>query len=883
MARAVKDVYYGKTLRKSFARSEEILEMPYLLEIQKKSYKWFFETGLQEVFDDVDTITDYAGNLELSFIGFSMDDPPKYTIEECKAQDATYAKPIKVQVRLRNKETGEIKEQEIFMGDFPIMTDAGTFVINVAERVIVSQIVRSPGVYFARNADKEDNITYASTVIPYRGAWLEYETDLSDVFYVRIDKNSKLPVTCLIRAVGPRTDAEILDMFGEDPRILATLEKDSCKTYEEALLEIYRKLRPGEPPTVDSAESLLSALFFDPRRYDLSAVVRYKFNKKLALAPRLTGQKLAFPVADPATGEIVAEAGEVLTRERARELEKLGINEATIEVDDLHTGVHLVKVFSNRMVDMANFVDFDPEQAGVTEKVRFAVLKELLDQRDAESLSQEDFLDLIRARLDDLIPKHIIVDDIMASVNYLNCLAFGVGTPDDIDHLGNRRLRCVGELLQNQFRIGFSRMERVIRERMTLQSQDQTTLTPQALINIRPVVAAIKEFFGSSPLSQFMDQNNPLAELTHKRRLSALGPGGLSRDRAGFEVRDVHYSHYGRMCPVETPEGPNIGLISYLASYARINEYGFIEAPYRKVNKTYDEKGRVIDQVVTDEVVYMTADVEDEYVVAQANEPLDENRHFIRHRVSARRRDDILEIDAEKVDFVDVSPRMMVSVATSMIPFLENDDCNRALMGANMQRQAVPLMVTQQPLVATGMEYKAATDSGVAILAERDGVVERVDADHVVVRNDQGGVDEYSLIKFARSNAGTCINQRPIVSVGETVKKGQVLADGPAMRNGEISLGKNALIGFMTWEGYNYEDAVLLNEKIVREDVYTSIHIEEYETESRDTKLGPEEITRDIPNVSEDALKDLDERGIIRIGAEVKSGDILVGKVTPNG
>ena len=873
MARAVKDVYYGKTLRKSFARSEEILEMPYLLEIQKKSYKWFFETGLQEVFDDVDTITDYAGNLELSFIGFSMDDPPKYTIEECKAQDATYAKPIKVQVRLRNKETGEIKEQEIFMGDFPIMTDAGTFVINGAERVIVSQIVRSPGVYFARNADKADNITYASTVIPYRGAWLEYETDLSDVFYVRIDKNRKLPVTCLIRAVGPRTDAEILDMFGEDPRILATLEKDSCKTYEEALLEIYRKLRPGEPPTVDSAESLLSALFFDPRRYDLSAVGRYKFNKKLALAPRLTGQKLALPVADPATGEIVAEAGEVLTRERARELEKLGINEATIEVDDLHTGVHLVRVFSNRMVDMANFVDFDPEQAGVTEKVRFAVLKELLDQRDAESLSQEDFLDLIRARLDDLIPKHIIVDDIMASVNYLNCLAFGVGTPDDIDHLGNRRLRCVGELLQNQFRIGFTRMERVIRERMTIQDLD--IVTPQSLINIRPVTAAIKEFFGSSPLSQFMDQTNPLAELTHKRRLSALGPGGLSRERASMDVRDVHYSHYGRMCPIETPEGPNIGLINYLATYARINEYGFIEAPYRKVDHA---TGRV-----TDEVVYMTADVEDQYIVAQAAEPTDEEGRFINERITCRHRDEIIGVERERVDFVDISPRMMVSIATAMIPFLPNDDANRALMGANMQRQAVPLLTTEAPIVATGQEHKNCIDSEVAILAEEDGVVSKVDATSVSVRYDSGRTGDYKLIKYLRSNHATCINQRPIVNAGQRVEKGEVIVDGPSTSNGEIALGKNILMGFMTWEGYNYEDAILLNERMVKEDVFTSIHIEEYETEARDTKLGPETITRDIPNVGEDALKDLDERGIIRVGAEVRAGDILVGKVTPKG
>ena len=869
----VKDVYYGKTLRKSFARYEEILDMPNLLEVQKESYQWFLDTGLREVFKDVDSITDYAGNLELSFIDYSMDEKPKYDVEECKARDATYAAPIKVKVRLRNKETEEIKEQEIFMGDFPIMTQAGTFVINGAERVIVSQITRSPGMYFTDTRDKADNHTYGTTVIPYRGAWLEYETDLSDIFYVRIDKNRKLPITCLIRAIGPKTDAEILEMFGEDERIVATLEKDPCKTYEEALLEIYRKLRPGEPPTVDSAESLLNATFYDTRRYDLSAVGRYKFNKKMALWTRLAGHTLAMPVADPRTGEIIAEAGENLTRERARELDDRGVNEVVLDVDGKQ-----VRAFANNMVDMKNFVDFDPEECGVTEMVFFPALCQLLDQ-----FSGEELKDAVREHLDDLIPKHITREDIMASINYLNCLAHGVGTPDDIDHLGNRRLRCVGELIQNQFRIGFSRMERVIRERMTLQSQDQSVITPQALINIRPVVAAIKEFFGSSPLSQFMDQNNPLAELTHKRRLSALGPGGLSRDRAGFEVRDVHYSHYGRMCPIETPEGPNIGLISYLASYAKINEYGFVEAPYRKVKKTYDEKGRLIDQVVTDEVEYMTADVEDEYVVAQANEPLDETKHFKRARVSARRRDDILEIDAEKVDYMDVSPRMMVSVATACIPFLENDDCNRALMGSNMQRQAVPLMVTQQPIVATGMEYKAATDSGTAVLAKNDGIVEKVDADHVEVRNAQGVVDNYSLVKFARSNAGTCINQRPIVEVGENVKAGQVLADGPAMRNGEISLGKNALIGFMTWEGYNYEDAVLLNEKIVREDVYTSIHIEEYETESRDTKLGPEEITRDIPNVSEDALKDLDERGIIRIGAEVKSGDILVGKVTPKG
>ena len=881
MARAVKDVWYGKTMRKSFARSDEILEMPYLLEIQKKSYKWFLETGLQEVFNDVDSITDYAGNLELSFISFSMDDPPKYTIEECKAQDMTYAAPMKVQVHLRNKATNEIKEQDIFMGDFPIMTDAGTFVINGAERVIVSQLVRSPGVYYSRNADKADNITFASTVIPYRGAWLEYETDLSDVFYVRIDKNRKLPITCLIRAIGPRTDAGIIELFGEDPRMLATLEKDACKTYEESLLEIYRKLRPGEPPTVDSAENLLSALFFDPRRYDLSGVGRYKFNKKLSIWARLAGQKLAAPVADPSTGEIVAEAGEVLTRDRARELDGLGVNEAVVEVDDLHTGVHMVKVFSNGMVDMARFVDFDPAAAGVTEKVCGAVLKELLDKREAEKLSRDDFIELIQDSMDRLVPKHITVDDIMASINYLNCLAFGVGSPDDIDHLGNRRLRCVGELLQNQFRIGFTRMERVIRERMTIQDLD--IVTPQSLINIRPVTAAIKEFFGSSPLSQFMDQTNPLAELTHKRRLSALGPGGLSRDRASFDVRDIHYSHYGRLCPIETPEGPNIGLISYLASYARVNRYGFIEAPYRKTEKILDEKGKCTAVRVTEQIEYMTADVEDEFNVAQATEPVDENGFFVRSRVACRHRNEIIEVDADRVDYVDVSPKMMVSVASAQIPFLQNDDANRALMGANMQRQAVPLLTTEAPVVATGQEYKNCQDSEVVILAEGDGVVTSVDATHVSVRYDGQGEKDYKLTKFLRSNHGTCINQRPIVAVGDRVHARDTLADGPSTSQGEIALGKNILMGFMTWEGYNYEDAILLNERMVKEDVFTSIHIEEYETEARDTKLGAEEITRDITNVGDDMLKDLDERGIIRVGAEVRAGDYLVGKVTPKG
>ena len=859
----VKDVYFGKTLRKSFARHEEILQMPNLLEVQKNSYQWFLDTGLREVFKDVASITDYAGNLELSFIDYSMDEPPKYNVEECKARDATYAAPIKVWVRLRNKETGEMKEQEIFMGDFPLMTKAGTFVINGAERVIVSQIVRSPGIYYSRTEDKTGNVAYATTVIPYRGAWLEYETDLSDIFYVRIDKNRKLPITCLIRAVGPKTDAEILDLFGNDPRIVATLEKDACKTYEEALLEIYRKLRPGEPPTVDSAESLLNALFFDPRRYDLSAVGRYKFNKKLAIWSRLSGQTLAMPVVDPTTGEILAEPGEVLTRERAMELEAKGVNEAILDLDG-----EPLKVFSNNMVDMKDFVDFDPAECGVTEKVRFTVLQELL-----AAYSGEELKDAVKDRMDDLIPKHIIVDDIMASINYLNCLAHGVGNADDIDHLGNRRLRCVGELLQNQFRIGFSRMERVIRERMTIQDLD--IVTPQSLINIRPVTASIKEFFGSSPLSQFMDQTNPLAELTHKRRMSALGPGGLSRDRASFDVRDVHYSHYGRLCPIETPEGPNIGLISYLSSYARINRYGFIEAPYRKVDKATGK--------VTDQVEYMTADMEDEFTIAQATEPLDENGCLMNARITCRHRNEIIDVDRDQVDYVDVSPKMMFSIATAMIPFLENDDANRALMGANMQRQAVPLLTTEAPIVATGQEHKNCIDSEVAILAEEDGVITKVSAQYVTVRYDSGRVVEYKLTKYLRSNHGTCINQRPIVSAGQRVEKGEVIADGPSTANGEIALGKNILMGFMTWEGYNYEDAILLNERMVKEDVFTSIHIEEYETESRDTKLGPEEITRDIPNVGDDALKDLDERGIIRVGAEVRAGDILVGKVTPKG
>ena len=884
----VKPVKLGKTERMSFSHIDEVISMPNLIEVQKNSYQWFLDEGLKEVFHDIGTIEDYTGNLALSFVDFRLDKEPKYSIKECKERDVTFAAPLRVTARLLNKETGEVKDQEIFMGDFPLMTDAGTFVINGAERAIVSQLVRSPGVFYGHAKDKVGNDLYSATMNPNRGAWLEYETDASNVFYVRIDKNRKLPVTVLCRALGLSTNEDILNYFGEDERILATLEKDTTKNREEGLLEVYRKLRPGEPPTVESATSQIDMLFFDPRRYDLSRFGRYKMNKKLSLARRIMNHVAAENVVDPFTGEILAEAGKKIERKLAEQIDAAGVDLVVLKIDDpMQDKPHKVKVITNGCVDAQAIIDsyypafkgVDIKECGINERCNLKELRKILDNAS----SAEEVMESLKKDHDLLIGRTVTIDDILSSINYLNDLGYGIGTTDDIDHLGNRRIRSVGELLQNQFRIGFSRMERVIRERMTLQSQDQSVITPQALINIRPVVAAIKEFFGSSPLSQFMDQNNPLAELTHKRRLSALGPGGLSRDRAGFEVRDVHYSHYGRMCPIETPEGPNIGLISYLASYAKINEYGFVEAPYRKVKKIYDENNNLIEQVVTDEVEYMTADVEDEYVVAQANEPLDEGKHFVRSRVSARRRDEILEIDAEKVDYMDVSPRMMVSVATACIPFLENDDCNRALMGSNMQRQAVPLMVTQQPIVATGMEYKAATDSGTAVLAKSNGTVEKVDADHVVVRNEQGALEDYSLIKFARSNAGTCINQRPIVEVGETVTAGQVLADGPAMRNGEISLGKNALIGFMTWEGYNYEDAVLLNEKIVREDVYTSIHIEEYETESRDTKLGPEEITRDIPNVSEDALKDLDERGIIRIGAEVKSGDILVGKVTPKG
>ena len=878
-----KDICYGKTLRKSFARSTEIQDMPNLLEIQKKSYKWFLDTGLREVFRDVDAVTDYSGNLELSFVDYSMDEKPKYSEEECKARDATYAAPLKVSVRLRNKETEEIKEQEIFMGDFPLMTDGGTFVINGAERVIVSQIVRSPGVYYDKKTDKAQISTYGTTVIPYHGAWLEYETDANDLFYVRIDKNRKLPVTLFLKAMG-RYDADkpytwlsclpdpvagcvtseqLKEVFANDERIVTTLDKDTFVTREDALLEIYRKLRPGDPPTVESSETLLDGLFFDRRRYDLFAVGRYKFNKKLGLAGRLIGHQLAAPVADPVTGELIAEPGEVFTRERAEYLDSCGVTDVLLHADGRD-----VRVFTNGMVDMRHFVDFDPAEVGVNEKVRLIILRQLMEQFEGEELK-----DAIRDNIDILIPKHIIVDDMFASVNYLCCLAHGIGTADDIDHLGNRRVRSVGELLQNQFRIGFSRMERVIRERMTLQDLD--IVTPQSLINIRPVTAAIKEFFGSSPLSQFMDQTNPLAELTHKRRMSALGPGGLSRERANFDVRDVHYSHYGRLCPIETPEGPNIGLISYLASYARVNEYGFLVTPFRKVRKP--------DCFVTDEVEYMTADVEDRYIVAQATEPLDENGCLKNRRITCRHRDEIIEVDRERVDYVDISPRMMVSIATAMIPFLENDDANRALMGANMQRQAVPLMTTEAPIVATGIEHKCAVDSGVTVLAEDDGYVESVSATNIVIRYDSGEVKNYKLIKFSRSNQGTCINQRPVVGAGERVAKGDVIADGPSTSHGEISLGKNILVGYMNWEGYNYEDAILLNERLVMEDVFTSIHVEEYECDARDTKLGPEEITRDIPGVGDDALKFLDERGIISVGAEVRSGDILVGKVTPKG
>ena len=867
----VKPVKLGRNTRMSFSKINEVMQMPNLIEIQKNSYQWFLNEGLKEVFRDVADITDYSGNLVLSFVGYRMDDTPKYTVKECKERDVTYAAPLRVTARLLNKETGEIKENEVYMGDFPLMTDSGTFVINGAERVIISQLVRSPSVYYGMTHDKTGKELYSTTVIPNRGAWLEYETDQNDLFYVRIDKNRKIYITTFIRALGLSTNQEILDFFGYDERIKATLEKDTTINTEQALIEVYKRLRPGEPPTLETAQAHLDGLFFDSHRYDLSRVGRYKYNKKLGISGRIAGFRAKEPVISNLTGEVLADEGEMITKELAYRIEQEGVNVVILDNEGDE-----VKVFSNGMVDIGEYVPMltedELEEIGINEKVRFEVLREVLDKcGDDKDLLLEE----LAARCDDLIPKHITIDDIFASINYLNCIAHGVGTTDDIDHLGNRRIRSVGELLQNQFRIGFSRMERVVKERMTLQAQEPDKVTPAALINIRPVMAAIKEFFGSSPLSQFMDQTNPLAELTHKRRLSALGPGGLSRDRAGFEVRDVHYSHYGRMCPIETPEGPNIGLISYLATFARINKYGFIEAPFRRIDKKTG--------VVLDEVTYMTADVEDNYMVAQANEPLDENGRFVRKKVNARFRDEFMEIEASEADYMDVSPKMVVSVATAMIPFLENDDANRALMGSNMQRQAVPLLKTESPIVGTGMEYKAAVDSGTVVLAKRAGKVTKVSADLVEITTDDGSVDRYELIKFMRSNQGTCINQRPIVDEGQTVEANEVIADGPATSNGEISLGKNALIGFMTWEGYNYEDAVLINEKLVRNDTYTSIHIEEYELESRDTKLGPEEITRDIPNVGEDALANLDEDGIIRVGAEVHSGDILVGKVTPKG
>ena len=874
----VKPVRLGKNTRMTFSKINEVIDMPNLIEIQKDSYKWFVEEGLKEVFRDMSAITDYSGNLQLTFVDYHLDETPKYDVTECKARDTTYAAPLRVTARLVNVEKDEIKESEVSMGDFPLMTESGTFVINGAERAIVSQLVRSPGAYFAEKTDeKTGKKLYSSTIIPNRGAWLEYETSANDVLYVRIDKNRKLPITTFMRALGLGTNEQIRALFGEDERLSATLEADDTKSVEDALVEVYKKLRPSEPVTIEGAKAYLEQLFFDPHRYDISRVGRYKYNKKLAIGARIKGAVLSRPVADPMTGEIIAEADTSVTRELAEAIEKKGVSEAYINVMDNEGNVTEVKVLSNGMVRLADFTDFTPDELaeldelGINENVSFAVLKELLENTNGK----EELREAVLEHADDLIPKHITVDDIFATVSYFLGLPHGVGTVDDIDHLGNRRIRSVGELLQNQFRIGISRMERVVREKMTLQAQDPDNITPQSLINIRPVVAAIKEFFGSSPLSQFMDQTNPLSELTHKRRLSALGPGGLSRDRASFEVRDVHYTHYGRMCPIETPEGPNIGLISYLATFAKINKYGFIETPFRKVDKA---TGRVLD-----EVRYMTADEEDEYVVAQANEPLDENGYFVKKKVNARHRDGFHEVEASSADYMDVSPKMVVSVATAMIPFLENDDTNRALMGSNMQKQAVPLLRPENPIVATGMEYKAAVDSGVVVLAKRAGEVTYVSADHIKIRAKNGEIDEYTLIKFLRSNHGTCINQRPIVAVGQKVEEHEVIADGPATSNGEISLGRNALIGFMTWEGYNYEDAVLINERLVRDDVYTSIHIEEYELEARDTKLGPEEITRDIPNVGEDALKDLDERGIIRIGAEVTAGDILVGKVTPKG
>ena len=859
----VHEVEVGKNVRLSYSKIKEVLDMPNLIEVQKDSYKWFLEEGLKEIFHDISPITDHAGKLVLEFFDYRLDYNSKYSVEECKERDTKYAAPLRVSVRLINTETGEIKEQEIFMGDFPLMTEQGTFVINGAERVIVSQLVRSPGIYYEFERDKTGKPLYSSTVIPYRGAWLEYETDSNDVFSVRIDRTRKLPVTVLLRAMGLGSNAEILDVFGEDIRLLATFEKDTTESREEGLLEIYKRLRPGEPLNVENAESLIMNMFFDPRRYDLAKVGRYKFNKKLAISARIKGRTLAEPVADPRTGEIIANEGDAISADLAMQIERAGVNQVELLVEGKK-----VRVFSNNMVYLDEYVDFEVEDFPV-KKVRKAIIEEILENAETEDEIKEQ----LWARIDELAPKHIIIDDMFASVNYCLNLANGIGNVDDIDHLGNRRVRCVGELLQNQFRIGLARMERTVRERMS--TQELEIITPTSLINIRPIIATINEFFGSSQLSQFMDQNNPLAELRHKRRISALGPGGLSRERAGFEVRDIHYSHYGRMCPIETPEGPNIGLITSLATFAKINQYGFIEAPYRKVDK---ETGRV-----TDEIVYMTADTEDEFVIAQANEPLDEEGRFIDKKVSARYRDEILEVPGSRIDYMDISPRQLVSVVTACIPFLENDDANRALMGSNMQCQAVPLLTTDSPIVGTGIEHKIAKDSGSAVLTKEDGVVEKVAADQIVIKGDSGIRHTHKLIKFARSNQSCCINYRPIVKEGERVKKNDIIADGPAMDNGELALGKNILIGFMTWEGYNYEDAVLISEELVKNDVFTSIHVEEYECEARDTKLGPEEITRDIPNVSEDTLKDLDEQGIIRIGAEVHAGDILVGKVTPKG
>ena len=859
----------GDTTRISYSKINEVLEMPNLIEVQKNSYQWFLDEGLKEVFEDISPITDFSGNLILEFIDFSLDSEPKYSIEECRERDATYAASLRVKARLYNRELDELKEQEIFMGDFPLMTETGTFIINGAERVIVSQLVRSPGIYYASEFDKVGKKLLSSTVIPNRGAWLEYETDSNDVFYVRVDRTRKVPVSVLIRAMGVGSDAEIIELFGEEPKILATLEKDVAKSYEEGLIEIYKKLRPGEPPTVESSASLLNGMLFDPKRYDLAKVGRYKFNKKLALRNRIRDAVLAENVVDPMTGEVIAEEGAVLTLELCDRIQDSGAGYLYIMAEEKK-----VKILSNQTVKIDGYLEefgLTAEEFGIKERVHYPMLAKLLE----ENATAEEMKAAIKENIHELLPKHITLEDIFASINYVIHLDYGYGNVDDIDHLGNRRIRSVGELLQNQFRIGLSRMERVVRERMT--TQDLAVVTPQALINVRPVTAAIKEFFGSSQLSQFMDQNNPLSELTHKRRLSALGPGGLSRDRAGFEVRDVHHSHYGRMCPIETPEGPNIGLINTLATFARINEYGFIEAPYRKVDQSGEEP------VVTDEFIYVTADEEEIYNVAQANEPLDEEGHFVHKKVSGRRKEEIIEVDRKQVQLMDVSPKQMVSVATALIPFLENDDANRALMGSNMQRQAVPLLVTDSPVVGTGMEYKTAKDSGICIIAKNPGIVERVSADEIVIRNDNSQRDVYKLIKYQRSNQSTCLNQKPIVDLGQRVGADQIIADGASTCKGELALGKNPLIGFMTWEGYNYEDAVLLSEKLVQEDVYTSVHISEFEADARDTKLGPEEITRDIPNVGEDALKDLDDRGIIRIGAEVRPNDILVGKVTPKG